>query len=135
MAGVVAALASCAVSPPRGNQNISQLVHISDNVASKQFDLELQNTTDHAWCIDEGSWPTSGGFLDAHSSDVSVQVNGRAFAIKERNLGFCPSSCDFRLGQGETVRGSIPYSEFSLPPEVEMAEKRLVLSIGSRVCR
>ena len=120
---------------PRGALDVDRLVAIKDNVASKKFDIELQNATSQAWCIDDGSWPTSGGFLDAHGSDVWVEVNGRKYPIKERNLGFCPSSCDFRLRPGETVRGSIPYTEFSLPESVEMSEKKLILSIGSRICR
>lgn len=127
-------LMSCSATKPEGRREISHLLRISDNPGSKRFDIELENTSGQAWCIEEGSWPNDLGFLDAHGSDVWVEVNGKTYRIKERNLGFCPSSCNFRLARGDMVRASIPYTEFSLPSSVENSPKKLVLPVWTQSC-
>lgn len=132
--GSFACMASCAPVRSNSHQNISHIVRVSDNQALKKFDVELENTSGKTWCIEEGSWPNSVGFLDSHSRDVWVEANGRIFPIMERNLGFCPSSCNFRMAPGEVVRGSIPYTEFSLPPSVEALDKKLIMSLWSDSC-
>ncbi|MGF6711774.1 hypothetical protein QFZ41_002738 [Luteibacter sp. W1I16] len=127
-------VASCAPIRSNSRQDISHLVRVSDNQALKRFDVELENTSAEAWCIEEGSWPNSVGYLDSHGRDVWVEANGRNFPITERNLGFCTSLCDFRMAPGEVIRGNIPYAEFSLPASVEALEKKLVMSIWSKSC-
>jgi hypothetical protein len=134
LTGMLACLVSCASLGRHSRQDISRLVRVFDNRALKRFDVELENTSGKPWCIEDGSWPNSLGFLDSHSRDVWVEANGRNFRIVERNLGFCPSSCDFRVAPGEVVRGSIPYAEFSLPASVEALDKKLVMSIWSKSC-
>ncbi|SFW57501.1 hypothetical protein SAMN02800691_2259 [Luteibacter sp. UNCMF366Tsu5.1] len=127
-------LMSCSATKPEGRREITHLLRISDNPGSKRFDIELENTSGQTWCIEEGSWPNNLGFLDAHSNDVWVEADGRKYHIKERNLGFCPSSCNFRLAPGDTVRASIPYTEFSLPSSVERSTKKLVLPMWTQSC-
>jgi hypothetical protein len=134
LTGMLACMVSCASLGRHSRQDISRLVRVFDNRELKRFDVELENTSAKAWCIEEGSWPNSVGYLDSHGRDVWVEANGRNFPITERNLGFCTSLCDLRMAPGEVIRGNIPYAEFSLPASVEALEKKLVMSIWSKSC-
>ncbi|SEP10916.1 hypothetical protein SAMN02800692_3732 [Luteibacter sp. UNC138MFCol5.1] len=132
---VLASVAGCATYAPRSVVDVGDRVQVVDDKASKRFDLVLRNTSGKAWCIEEDSWPSSLGYLHFHETDVWVDVDGRRYPIASRNLGYCPGDCDLRLPAGESLRGSIPYSEFAFPASVEQSEKHLHLSIGAFVCR
>jgi hypothetical protein len=127
-------LMACSPVKPIRQRDISQSVRVIDQVDEKRIEVQLQNETNEAWCIDSGAWPNVGGSLSFSSQYVWIEAGGRMFRIRDENTGYCADLCTIRILPGRGLTGHLPYSEFGLPESVFHDQKHLVFPLIATLC-
>jgi len=107
-----------------------------DQSSSKTFRLTYKNTTQHQICVSTENWPNAAGKINGASSNVWVEIEGShtPYKIADFNTGYCPG-CVSKVNPGETITGTIPYSEFSIPQSLSGNNKILRFRPQGYICK
>lgn len=107
-----------------------------DHPSQRRVELLYRNESKHTVCISADYWPNRAGKLNQMSGRAFLVAGGERFPIDEFNTGYCiGETCARRVGPGEQISGSIPYTEFGLPERLKNQPKTLEFSSIGYVCR
>ena len=110
-------------------------LQIIDHPSEQRVEVVYLNGAAKAICISDGDWPNEGGRLDQMGGVAFLVVGTEKFSIRDFNMGYTPSKEIFRVSPGETLSGSIPYSEFDLPEHLQSDPKSLDYPLSGWTCR
>ena len=123
---------SCASSTLGDMEKISYKT--LDNPSKNQIEISYENITDTEVCLPFAVFPLEGALIGWGNDRVNLIVDTVRYPIVDLNPGYCISKCETKVPPGETIFGSIPYSDFKLPKSEFLKSKRLEYDIFSYAC-
>lgn len=89
------------------------------NLADRAFEIAFESKSTKPICMAITNWPTGKGVTDMTAGGYARAVlSGKTYPANRGPRAYCSGDCNQLVKPGETITGSIPFSEFELPDGV-----------------